>query len=138
MVEADTQEHYVAAPCCNVAATFDQDFGFIERIESFAVEQLISQFAMKCFVVSIFPRATGFDEQRPVPSRLGALSQPLIFFAVRNRCVHPSTLPWGVLSLVRTICARIHFATLISAVSRDGIGDIQPSAHESTERSLIV
>ena len=66
MPEADTQEHYVAAPCCNVAATFDQDFGFLERIENFAVEQLIS------------------------------------------------------------------------AVSRDGIGDIQPSVHESTERSLIV
>ena len=138
MPEADTQEHYVAAPCCNAAATFDQDFGFFERIENFAVEQLISQFAVKCFVVSIFPRATGFDEQRPVPSRLGVLSQPLIFFAVR-KMRPPLDITLGSIELgTHDLRYRIHFATLISAVSRDGIGDIQPSAHESTERSLIV
>ena len=60
-----SQERCEVAPCCNAAATVNQDFGYFERIEDFAIEQLVSQFAVKCFVLSILPRATRFDEQRP-------------------------------------------------------------------------
>jgi len=40
----------------------DDHLGFLEAVEDFAVEQLVSKLAIEAFVVAVLPRTTGRDE----------------------------------------------------------------------------
>ncbi len=44
------------------APVFDQDLGFFERVEDFAIEQLVSEPTVKAFVIPVLPRASWFNE----------------------------------------------------------------------------
>ena len=42
---------------------FDDDSCLLEAIEDFSVKKLIPEFSVEALVVTVFPRAAGFDEQ---------------------------------------------------------------------------
>src|SRR4051812_2112420 len=60
---ADTPAHYAGDACCTAPA-FDENLGFLQRIEEFPVQQLIPQLPVKGFDVSILPRTPWLDEER--------------------------------------------------------------------------
>lgn len=41
--------------------TFDDDLGFLQRVDDFAAEQLIAKFRAEAFAISILPRSAGHD-----------------------------------------------------------------------------
>ena len=41
----------------------DDDFGLLEAVEDFSIEQLIPELSVEALVVTVFPGAAGFDEQ---------------------------------------------------------------------------
>ena len=58
------------------APAFDEDLGFLQRIEEFPVQQLIPQLSVKGLHVAILPRTPWLDEQgrdreQPVPRLQG-------------------------------------------------------------------
>ena len=52
-------------PFCVVVMSklLDDDFGLVEAIEDFSIEQFVPEFSIKALIVAVFPRATGLDEQ---------------------------------------------------------------------------
>ena len=74
-------------PFCVVVMSplFDDDFGLLEAIEDFSIEQFVPEFSVKALVVAVFPGAAGFDEQglaadlfEPVPNDLRSHFRPVI------------------------------------------------------------
>jgi hypothetical protein len=64
---------------------FDDHLGLFQGIEYLSVEQLISQFSIEGFVVSVFPGAGWLDEQgldsdplKPAPDRLSSKFGPIV------------------------------------------------------------
>ena len=45
------------------APAFRQHVQFLDRVEDFAVQQLVSEFRVERFAVAVLPRRTGFDVQ---------------------------------------------------------------------------
>ena len=61
-----------------VAPLLDEDLGFLEAAEDFAIEQLVPQLAVEAFAIAVLPGATRFDVERlgtntrqPAPYDLG-------------------------------------------------------------------
>lgn len=50
--------------------SLDENLRLFDRIEYLPTEQLIAQFAIEAFIVSVFPRTAGFDEGRFHPDTL--------------------------------------------------------------------
>ena len=51
-------------PFCVVVLSplFDDDFGLLEAIEDFSIEQFVPEFSVKALVVAVFPGAAGFSK----------------------------------------------------------------------------
>ena len=51
-------------PFCVVVMSplFDDDFGLLEAIEYFSIEQFVPEFSVKALVVAVFPGAVGFSK----------------------------------------------------------------------------
>ena len=41
---------------------FNDDFGLLEAIEDFSIEQFVPEFSVKALVVAVFPGAVGFSK----------------------------------------------------------------------------
>ena len=54
-----------ADPVVVLRPLFDEHLRLLQRVEDFAVEQLVPEFAVERLVVSILPGVPRFDEQRP-------------------------------------------------------------------------
>ena len=55
----------------------DDDFGLLEAVEDFSIEQFISEFSIKALVVTVFPGAAGFYEQSPTADLLQPIPDSL-------------------------------------------------------------
>ena len=67
-----------------VAPLFDEDLGFLEAAEDFAIEQLVPRLAVEAFAIAVFPGAARFDVERlgsnirqPLRTILAVISGPL-------------------------------------------------------------
>ena len=54
------RSHSVIVP----APALDDDLGFSQRVEDFAVEEFVTQARVEAFDISVLPRAAGLDERR--------------------------------------------------------------------------
>lgn len=50
------------------APLLDDDPGFLQAVEDFAIQQFIAQLAVEAFTIAIFPRTSWFDVEGPGPN----------------------------------------------------------------------
>jgi hypothetical protein len=107
---------------------FDEDLGFVQRIEEFPVQQFISQFAIKRFDIAVLPRAAGLNKQgldthalSPVPHRVGSEFGGVIRTNMRGDSAVDKELGQAGEHIVRPQTARnLNRQTLPSVLIDDG------------------
>src|ERR1700722_2553413 len=86
-----------------VAPLLDQNFGFLQAVEDFAVEQFVPQLAVEAFAIAVLPGTAGLDVERlgtnacqPAAHNLGSHLRAVIGSDVLRDTAHEHLVSHGL------------------------------------------